>query len=158
MRAFPHAAPRAGLAAILHVLRMLGLAALIVLAVGGIPGASLQPILQDLVAPPVPADVKDRDGALDVVVHDGAGGPPLAGAHVRALALVDDRAYLADARDTDAAGTAHLTKLPHGDTWLLAEAPGKARASTHLVVEAGLRAVSMDLMPEHAIEVAVKDE
>jgi hypothetical protein len=158
MRAFLPAAHPAAPAAILRVLRALGLALLVVLAVGGIPGASLQPVLQDLVAPPVPADVKDRDGALDVVVHDGPGGPPLAGAHVRAIALVEDRAYLADAHDTDAAGTAHLTRLPHGETWLLAEAPGKARASTRLVVEAGLRAVSMDLVPEHAIEVAVRDE
>ena len=61
-------------------------------------------------------------------------------------------------RDTDTAGIAHLTNLPHGEAWVLAEAPGKARASTRLVVESGLRAVEIDLLPEHAIDVAVRDE
>jgi hypothetical protein len=139
-------------------LHAIAVAVLVVLGVGGIPGASFRAVVHDLVAPPVPAEVKDRDGALDVTVHDGAGGPPLAGAHVRALALVEGRAYLADARDTDASGAVHLARLPHGEAWVLADAPHKARGSTRLVVESGVRAVVMELLAEHAIDVTVKDE
>jgi protocatechuate 3,4-dioxygenase beta subunit len=131
---------------------------LVVLALGGLPGSSMRPVLHDLVAPPVPAEVKDRDGALDVAVRDGPDGPPLAGATVRAFALIAGQAYLAGARDTDRAGVAHLTGLPHGEAWLLADAPGHARGSTRLVVEAGLRALGIALAPEHTLEVAVHDE
>jgi hypothetical protein len=141
-----------------RVLRAIMAALVVALAVGGIPGASLRVVEHDLVAPPVPATVKERDGALVVTVRDGAGGPPLAGAHVRALALLDLRAYLADARDTDRAGVAHMMNLPHGEAWLLAEAPGHARGSSRLVVEGGLRSVVIDLAPEHTIDVVVKDE
>lgn len=144
--------------AFLRALRAITAALVVVLALGGVPGAALRPVVRDLVAPPVPSDVKDCDGAIDVTVHDGAGGPPLAGAHVRALVMIGNRAYLGDARDTDATGLAHLVKLPHGETWVLADAPGKARASTQLVVEAGSRAVVVDLSPEHTFEVTVKDE
>ncbi|HEY3816545.1 MAG TPA: carboxypeptidase regulatory-like domain-containing protein [Polyangiaceae bacterium] len=144
--------------AILRVLRASAVAVLLVLGVGGIPGASFRAVVHDLIAPPVPVEVKDRDGALEVTVHDGAGGPPLAGAHVKALALVDGRAYLADARDTDGKGVAHLGRLPHAEAWVLADAPHKARGSTRLVVEAGTRAVSIDLLPEHTLDVAVKDD
>ena len=131
---------------------------LVVLVLGGVPGSSLHGVVADLVAPPVPAEVKDRDGALDVTVRDGEGGPPLAGAYVRALALIDGRAYLAGARDTDAAGLAHLASLPRGETWVMADCPGRARASSHLVLEAGPRAVMLELGPEHTFEVAVIDE
>jgi hypothetical protein len=143
---------------ILRVLRAGAVAVLVVLGVGGIPGASFRAVVHDLIAPPVPVAVKDRDGTLDVTVHDGAGGPPLRGAHVRALALVEGRAYLADARDSDASGAAQLTGLPHGEAWVLADAPRRARGSTRLVVESGARAVAIELLPEHAIDVTVKDE
>jgi hypothetical protein len=144
------AAPRLSLAILASLL--------VVLVLGGIPGASLHGVVADLVAPPVPAEVKDRDGALDVAVVDGAGGPPVAGAYVRALALIDGRAYLGGARETDAAGLAHLAGLPRAETWVLADAPGRARASTRLVLEAGTRAVTLELGPEHTFEVAVVDE
>jgi len=144
--------------AILRVLRASAVAVLVVLGVGGIPGASFRAVLHDLVAPPVPVDVKDRDGALNVTVRDGAGGPPLAGARVRALALVEGRAYLADARDTDASGAVHLAGLPRGEAWILADAPHKARGSTRLVVESGTRAVAIELLPEHTLDVTVKDD
>src|SRR5580658_7822266 len=141
-----------------RVLRAITLAALVVFGVGGIPGAPSRAVLPDPAAPPVPAEVTGRDGALDVTVHDATNAQALAGVHVRALALVDDRAYLADAGDTGAPGIAHLSGLPHGETWVLADAPGKARGSTRLVVESGLRAVAIDLAPEHTLEVAVRDE
>jgi hypothetical protein len=144
--------------AIRRVLRASAVALLLVFGVGGIPGASLRAVVHDLVAPPVPVEVKDRDAALDVTVRDGVGGPPLAGARVRALALVEGRAYLADARDTDASGAAHLGRLPHGEAWVLADAPHMARGSTRLVLEAGTRVVAIELLPEHSLDVTVKDE
>jgi hypothetical protein len=141
-----------------RVLRAIAALLVVTLALGGVPGSSLRPVVADLVAPPVPATVTDRDGSLDVTVLDGPGGPPLVGARVRALSLVEERAYLADAREADRAGVAHLTRLPHGETWLLAEAPGKARGSSRLVVQSGVRAVTIELAPEHAIDVVVHDE
>jgi protocatechuate 3,4-dioxygenase beta subunit len=139
-------------------LRAIAAALAVVFALGGIPGSSFRAVVHDLVAPPLPAVVTGRDGVLDVTVHDGTGGPPLAGAHVRALALVDGRAYLADLRDSDAAGRAHLAGLPHGETWVVADAPGRARGSTNVVVEAGSRAIDLELLPEHMLDVAVRDD
>ncbi len=134
---------------------------LVVLALGGLPGSTMRLVVHDLVAPPVPADVKERDGAVDVTVSDssgGPGGPALAGATVRAFALIAGQAYLAGVRETDRAGVAHLTGLPHGEAWLLADAPGHARGSTRLVVEAGLRAIGIALPAEHLLDVVVHDE
>jgi hypothetical protein len=144
--------------AIPRVLRAIARIALVVLALGGIPGAARRVLPYEIAVPPVPADVTDRDGALDVTVRDGTDARSLAGVRVRALALVEGRAYLADARDTDASGVAHLSALPHRETWVLADAPGRARGSTRLVVESGLRAVAINLLPEHTLEVAVRDE
>jgi hypothetical protein len=114
--------------------------------------------VRDLVAPPLPADTQDRDGALEVSVHDGAGGPPLPGASVQALALIDGRAYLADACDADFAGRAALRHLPHAETWVVADAPGRARAAVSVIVGAGRRALSIDLVAEHALMVSVNDD
>lgn len=130
----------------------------VALCVGGLPGATAHDVVRDLVAPPVPQDVRDRDGSLDVTVRDEHEGPPLVGAHVRALAMLEGRAYLADARDTDGAGLAHLSALPRGEAWILADAPGRARASSRLVVEPGTRAITMELGPEHELLVAVHDD
>ena len=147
--------------------RALALAALVVLGLGGIPGATSRPLSDELAGPvgPAPPDGvggHERDGAIDVTVRGAPDSTsiarPLPGAHVRALSIVDDRAYLADARDTDAQGHARLAKLPRGDTWLLADAPGRARGSTHLTVDAAPRSVTLDLAPERAFDVAVNDD
>jgi hypothetical protein len=144
--------------AIPRALRALAVGALVVLGAGGIPGGAIRAAVHDLVAPVVPAEVKDRDGALDVTVRDGVNGAALAAVHVRALAIVEGRAYLADARDTGPSGLARLTGLPHGEAWVMADAPGRARGSTRLVVESGSRAVAIDLRPEHVLPVTVKDD
>jgi hypothetical protein len=77
---------------------------------------------------------------------------------VRALAVDDDRAFLASQRDTDAQGRAHLDGLPRGEAWILAEAAGRARGSTRLAVDGPLRAVAIDLAPEHTLDVVARDE
>lgn len=141
-----------------RVLRALATALAVVLLAGSLPGAALQRVLYDQVAPPVPVEVTDRGGEVDVTVVDGPGGPAMPGARVRALALVDGRAYQADAKETDGAGLAKLVDLPQGEAWILVDAPARARASSRLVVEAGVRALTIVLAPEHAIDVTVRDE
>ncbi len=152
------APPRTPARRALHALVAIATSLVFVLALGGLPGSPVREVVRDLVAPPVPIDVKERDGALDVTVTDGADGSPLAGARVRALALIAGQAYLAATRETDRAGVAHLTTLPHGEAWVLADVPGHARGSTRLVVEAGPRAVRIELAVEHAFDVVVRDE
>jgi hypothetical protein len=148
------------LSARLAFARAMAAAVAVVLAVGGIPGDGLRPIVFDAALAPPPGDSPKRDGAVEVTVRAGGdvGRPPIAGAHVRALSILEDRAYLADARETDRAGRALLARLPRGATWIVAEAPGRARGSTRLVVDSERREIAMDLDPEHTIDVVVKDE
>jgi hypothetical protein len=129
----------------------------VIVVFGGVPGATLRSAEVPL-AVPVPQELGERDGSLLVTVHDGAAGPPLAGAHVRAYALAGGVAYSAADCETDAAGHAPLTKLPHGELWVLADAAGRARGSTHQIVDSEARAVDIELGAEHAVDVLVKDD
>jgi hypothetical protein len=135
------------------------------------PGSALRavpPVPVELVAPVVPKEIARRDGVLDVVVHEAAtqnddrspafSGPPIAGARVRAFAILDGRAHAAGDARTDASGLATLRSLPQAEHWIVAEAPGKARASQMVVVVAGARRLDLELGPEHALDVDVKDE
>ncbi|HXN30643.1 MAG TPA: carboxypeptidase-like regulatory domain-containing protein, partial [Polyangiaceae bacterium] len=130
----------------------------VVVVAGTIPGERLRRLVDHHVALELAADASDRDGSVDVAVHSAAGGAPLAGAHVRALSILDDLPYVVDDRDTGESGHALLTRLPHGATWILVDAPGCARGSTRLVVDSQPRAVTIDLDPEHVIEVVVRDD
>jgi len=143
--------------ALLRRLRALAACLAVVLLVGALPGSALRAVVYDQVAPPVPVEVTDRAGEVDVTVLDGAAGPPLRGARARALALVDGRAYQADEKETDGAGVAKLVGLPRGEAWILVDAPGRARGTSRLVVD-GTRAVTIALLPEHALDVTVRDE
>ncbi len=136
-------------------LRVAVATAIVVIALGGIPGARLRSF--DVIRP-VPSEVKQRDGVIDVAVHDGPSGPPIVGAQVRALAILDDRAYLADERETDRSGMARVAHLPRGEIWILAEAPGHARGSSHTILVDSHRDIAIDLLAEHAIGVVVHDE
>jgi len=129
----------------------------VALLVGGIPGARLGRAI-DLAAPSIPSELRDRTAMVEITVRSAGDVRPIAGVQVRALAIIDDRAYLADARETDAAGRVVLVDLPRGDTWLVADAPGRARGSTHVVVDESPRAVQIDLAPSHSIRVEVRDE
>jgi len=141
----------------LRLLRALGACLLVLFAAAGIPGSTLRAVVFDP-TPPVPADVKDRDGALDVAVVESGDGRALAGASVGAFALIDGVAYLASAGTTDRAGDIHLGGLPHVETWVLADAAGHARGSSNVVVGSGARSLRVELGPEHAIVVSVRDE
>ena len=144
-----------------HIHRLLGrliLAIFGVLYVGGVPGSTLRPLLVELTAAPLPETVADRDGVLDVVVTDGTTKGPFAGARVRAFAILDGRAHAAGESKSDAEGRATLTALPRAEHWIVAEAPGRARASQMVVIVAGPRRLDMELAAEHVLDVVVKSE
>lgn len=106
---------------------------------------------------PVPATVVDRDGRIELTVHDEA-GHAVRGAEARAMLIRDGKAYLAAAATTDAEGRAILDRLPRGEHWILAERAGRARASTRVVVEGGTRAAEVTLAPARRLEVVVQDD
>ena len=132
--------------------------ALSLLVLGGIPGEHISPREVSVSAPPLPEEVQDRDAALDVTVRNDVTGNALAGARVQAFTMIDGHAFLADSATSDASGVAHLARLPHGEHWILADALGFARASSHLALSAGARALEMSLGVGYSLEVTVKDE
>jgi hypothetical protein len=138
-----------------HVLRATATAVATVLALGGIPGAPLRAVERQRIHQ---VRRQTRDGAVNVSVGASADGSPVAGAHVRVLSIVDDRAYPVAAIDTDATGHAKVSGLPRGEAWILADAPGRARASTHVLIDATGRTVPLALAPEQTVDVTVRDE
>ena len=150
--------------------RSLMLVLMCLLYVASWPGSTLRELAfeQGPVLAPVPTSIRERDGALDVVVHARgelgdagaapAPGPPLAGAEVRAFAVLDGKAFAAGKATTDEAGVARLEGLAHAEHWIVAEAKGRARASQMVVVVAGARRLDLELGPEHALEVRVRTE
>jgi len=126
-----------------------------VLVVGGIPGSPLRPLEREHarhVRHPA------HDGSVDVSVGASADGAPILGARIRVLSIVDERAVPTGSADTDATGHARLAGLPRGEAWILADAPGRARGSTHVLVEKTERTVTIALAPEETIDVSVRDE
>lgn len=128
------------------------------LYVAGVPGSVLRGIAVELTAPEVPKSIQGRDGILDVIVRGKAEAGPLAGAHVHAFAILDGKAHAAGEADTDADGRATLKDLPIAEHWVVAEAPGHARASQMVAVAAGARRLDLELPPEHRLEVQVATE
>ena len=129
------------------------------------PGSAVRPAVVSLAAAPLPDDVGDRDGVLDVVVVEAAGAagagaarPPLRGARVRAFAILDGRAHDAGESTTDLEGRATLKRLPHAEHWIVAEAAGHARASQMVVIVSGARRLDLELGAEHELDVDVKTE
>ena len=74
------------------------------------------------------------------------------------LSLRDDRAYVAGSAVTDAAGKASFLRLPRGETWVLAEALGRQRASTKIVLSAMPAVARLTLRPAGKLVVRVTDE
>ena len=132
---------------------------LCLLFVGSWPGSVVRPLLVELMAAPIPENVGDRDGVLDVVAHVAEGDKALlAGVRVRAFAILDGRAHTAGEAISDASGRASLLRLPHAEHWVVAEAPGRARASQMVVVVSGARRLDLELGVEHGLDVEVKTE
>jgi hypothetical protein len=139
--------------------RSIVLVLLCLLYMGTWPGSITRPLVLELTAAPVPVDVGDRDGGLDVVAHEAEGDKAvLAGVRVRAFAILDGRAYAAAEATTDASGRAALQRLPHAEHWVVAEAPGRSRASQMVLVVAGGRRLDLELGAEHVLDVEVRTE
>lgn len=147
-RAWSWVAPRLG-----HVVALL--------AIASIPGAALRPLAPELEAPPLPADVGDRSAVLEVDVRqrrpDGAPGPALAGARVRAFSMLEGQAYLAADRPAPA-GHVRLTDLPPGEHWIVVDADGFARVSRMVMLVSGARSLALDTPPQRILDVDVVDE
>ena len=151
---------------LVRVLAILG----VVLVVGGVPGsASLRPLVVERAAPPLPEDTRDRDAELDVTVRAEGGATIVTRARadvvrVQAFTVLPGpagegpRAYLAGTGEADQGGRATLGDLPRGETWIVAEAAGFARASSHVVLDRGPRSIEMVLGAAHRLDVEVKDE
>jgi protocatechuate 3,4-dioxygenase beta subunit len=104
----------------------------------------------------VPKTAGDRNATLRVEVVDEAGAS-VTSAVVSVLSIRDERAYVAGSQVTDAAGVSEIPRLPRGETFVLAEAPGRQRASTRLVLE-GRATARLVLRPAGRLAVRVTDE
>lgn len=130
-------------------------------ALAAIPGSALRPLAPELEAPPLPSEVGDRSAVLEVEVRqrgrDGAEGPLLAGARVRAFSMLDGRAYLAADRPAPA-GHVRLSALPPGEHWIVVDSDGFARVSRMVMLVSGARSLRLDTPPQRILDVDVVDE
>ncbi|HZO14567.1 MAG TPA: carboxypeptidase regulatory-like domain-containing protein, partial [Polyangiaceae bacterium] len=101
-------------------------------------------------------DIGERSAELLVSVTDPKGAPA-GGVLVRVFTVLDKRVYLAGQATTGDDGRVHLTALPTGETWVIAERDGLARTSTRLVLEPGKREISLKLRDAESFEVVVVD-
>lgn len=149
----PNLRSRAG-----RVARTVAASVAVAVVAGGLPGARLRATSRDRGHASWMNGPLAREGIVTVTVQSRGDRAPVAGAHVRVLSIVNDRAYLAGERVTDSLGRARLMKLPLGETWVIAEAPGKARASTRLVAALQPTAVTLELVAAHSLNVHARDE
>lgn len=108
------------------------------------------------IAPPAPTDVP-HDGTLAVEIVDEA-SKPVAGASVRAYLIRDEVAYEAGRATSDGAGAARIGALVRGELWVIAEASGKQRASSHIVSLGDEHRLRMILRPSSGLVVRVSDD
>ena len=135
--------------------RIFFLVALALGAVASLPGARLWAVRYELTPPRLPDNGGERDTALFVRAVDEQGAPVRA-AEVRVLVSLNDRVYLASTGTTADDGAVHLTGLPRGEAWILADATGKARASRSLVLVPGEREIVLTFVAEHFFDVEVR--
>lgn len=109
-------------------------------------------------APAPPAHVP-RIGRVVATVTDAQRGVPVKGADVRAFWERAGAYYDAGAGTTNAAGLVELEDVPEGKLWILAEAPGFARASTQTVARGQEPShVDFRLDAGHQLRVTVRTE
>jgi len=130
---------------------------LVVLVVGTIPGAVTRPILFERTLAPLPRS-PDHDVVLDVLVAAEGDHHPLPHARVRVLAMIDDRAFLAGAGETDEGGLAVLRGLPRAAAWILVDADGYARGSTQRILAGPSLSLPLLLPRAHHLAVSVADD
>lgn len=114
-------------------------------------------VVRTVQAPPVPGDIAQRDGILTVNVVE-PGGATIADARVTVLLIRDETAYLAGFRTTSRDGVAAFDKLPRGVSWILADADGKGRTSSQLIVGDEPREVRLVMSPAFELSVEVTDD
>lgn len=129
----------------------------VILAVGTLPGSTLRLVRADVDAPPLPSDVVAERATLTVALVDGSGAP-VRGASVRALVMIEERAFSAGKATSDGKGVATLRGVPRGEYWLVADAVAHARASSHFFVSEKERHVDLVLAAERSFDVDVKDD
>lgn len=108
------------------------------------------------VQPPVPEDKGPR-ARLTVEITDEQGAL-VRGASVSVYALRGAQAYAAGLQLTDERGLASLDQVPPGEVWVLAEAPGRQRSSTRLVLGAAGGSAKLVLRRAQRLAVQVVDE
>jgi len=123
----------------------------------GLRDVRLHPAVTVQSVDPAPVSDGNRAGKLRVSVTrvEGGGVPQ---ATVQAFWENKGRFYLVAVESTDGDGVALLHDLPEGRTWLLADAPECARASSTLIVDRDARAVRLVLTPARSLDVTVRDE
>jgi hypothetical protein len=114
-----------------------------------------------LSGPPPPVRAEKRDGALFIKIVD-QDGALLPKASVRIVSIVEGKAYVAAQLETDGRGAAEHQALPRGETWILAEAAGRQRASTRVIVgptgDGAIPTVTLALHAARKLLVDVVDE
>lgn len=100
---------------------------------------------------------RERTGQVLATIT-GPGGATLATGAVQVFWEHAGRFYWVLAQPSNGLGQARLEHLPLGTLWLIAEAPGFARASSTLVLGAEPRAVKLGLAPAQSLAVTVNDE
>ncbi len=107
-------------------------------------------------APAVP----HHSGHARVRVHvrDEATRAPLPNATVHLFWEQTAEYFDAGSGRTDATGTIELEGVPEGNLWVLAEAPGFARASSQLTTQHGVATVELELGRAHELAISVRTE
>ena len=123
----------------------------------GIRDVHLRPAPERKVLEPIQIREQDRTGSVRAAVTR-EGGAPLAGATVQLFWEHLGRFHWIAAESSDGSGVALISRLPAGRMWLLADAPGFARASSTLVLGAEQRDVRFTLLAAQTLAVTVKDE
>ena len=121
-----------------------------------ITDSPLEAVRYEIAPPPLPADVTERDASVTATTKDERGDPVRA--RVEVLTEIGGKVYRAGGGRTDAKGTTKIDRLARGRAWVIAEADGRARASTAVILVPGDRSVELVLGPEHTFDVNVVDE
>ncbi|HVJ14123.1 MAG TPA: carboxypeptidase regulatory-like domain-containing protein [Polyangiaceae bacterium] len=108
-------------------------------------------------AAPAPVEHEERDATLTVAVR-AKGGSSIPGATVQAFWERDQNYYWAGAEVSDDRGQARLEELPSGSSWILVDAPGKARVARRVMLTRGEQHVDVELDVEDELSVRVTDE
>ncbi len=136
----------------------------------GLTDVRLAPLVVEPSVPALPSDVTQRGGQLELVVHQvdearcagtlaaACSAQPLAGAKLRVYWQRGRHLYEAGRGSTDASGRLSLGELPQGVLWILADAPGRARVSTQLSLDAAPRQLTLGLLPARQVLVTVLDD